>query len=82
MTRGAVAIGVSCAAAGSGCAAATGKEAAAAAAARVVEDADDGERGREASLTVRHGGTGSPTVSLGSPSDAPLSSGPAPRADL
>ncbi|XP_031196087.1 DET1- and DDB1-associated protein 1 isoform X1 [Mastomys coucha] len=41
MTRGAVAIGVSCAAAGSGCAAATGKEAAAAAAARVVEDADD-----------------------------------------
>ncbi|XP_031196088.1 DET1- and DDB1-associated protein 1 isoform X2 [Mastomys coucha] len=42
MTRGAVAIGVSCAAAGSGCAAATGKEAAAAAAARVVEDADDG----------------------------------------
>lgn len=47
MTRGAVAIGVSCAAAGSGCAAATGKEAAAAAAAaaaavRVAEDADDG----------------------------------------
>ncbi|XP_063131811.1 DET1- and DDB1-associated protein 1 isoform X3 [Rattus norvegicus] len=45
MTRGAVAIGVSCAAAGSGCAAATGKEAAAAAAAavaRAAEDADDG----------------------------------------
>ncbi|XP_017455735.1 DET1- and DDB1-associated protein 1 isoform X2 [Rattus norvegicus] len=44
MTRGAVAIGVSCAAAGSGCAAATGKEAAAAAAAavaRAAEDADD-----------------------------------------
>ncbi|XP_034375970.1 DET1- and DDB1-associated protein 1 isoform X2 [Arvicanthis niloticus] len=40
MTRGAVAIGVSCAAAGSGCAAAIGKEAAAAAA-RVAEDADD-----------------------------------------
>ncbi|KAL1764725.1 DET1-and DDB1-associated protein 1 [Sigmodon hispidus] len=44
MTRRAVAIGVSCAAAGSGCAAATGKEAAAAAAAAAgaAEDADDG----------------------------------------
>ncbi|KAL6039923.1 hypothetical protein STEG23_004340 [Scotinomys teguina] len=44
MTRGAVAIGVSCAAAGSGCAAATGKDpaaAAAAAAAGAAEDADD-----------------------------------------
>ncbi|XP_052608485.1 DET1- and DDB1-associated protein 1 isoform X1 [Peromyscus eremicus] len=41
MTRGAVAIGVSCAAAGSGCAAATGKEAAAAVAAGAAEDADD-----------------------------------------
>ncbi|XP_060238018.1 DET1- and DDB1-associated protein 1 isoform X1 [Meriones unguiculatus] len=41
MTRGAVAIGVSCAAAGSGCAAATGRKAAAAAAARAAEDADD-----------------------------------------
>ncbi|XP_038184734.1 DET1- and DDB1-associated protein 1 isoform X2 [Arvicola amphibius] len=44
MTRGAVAIGVSCAATGSGCAAATGKEAAAAAvaaAAGTAEDTDD-----------------------------------------
>ncbi|XP_051034112.1 DET1- and DDB1-associated protein 1 [Phodopus roborovskii] len=41
MTRGAVAIGVSCETAGSGCAAATEEEAAAAAAAGAAEDADD-----------------------------------------
>lgn len=68
MTRGAVAIGVSCAAAGSGCAAATGQEAAAAAAAAgAAEDADDGERGRAAGLSPR-GVAGPPP----SPRDLPL----------